>query len=128
LQVIDLRILSLIYIVIVMAVANRDDRAEKLLEQLQSRRQLPVPAERKRIREAAGVSLRQLAAAIPPSGVSPMAIVRWEAGATPREAAHLRGYSRLLQELRHFEEKREPDLGRAQSSRVENVDGKPTAA
>jgi hypothetical protein len=33
-----------------------------------------------------------------------MAIVRWEAGGTPREPAHLRAYSRLLQELRHFEE------------------------
>ena len=73
------------------------DRAEALLEQLRSRRQLPVAAERRRIREAAGVSLRQLAAAI---GVSAMAVVRWETGAQPRDPAHVRAYSYLLEELR----------------------------
>jgi DNA-binding transcriptional regulator YiaG len=88
-----------------MAVANRDaqDRAAELLEQLRSRRQLPSGSERRRIREAAGVSLRRLAAAIPPAGVSPMAVVRWEAGATPRDPAHVRAYSELLEELRQFE-------------------------
>jgi len=83
-----------------MAVTNRDD----LLEQLRSRRLLPAGAERRRIREAAGVSLRQLAAAITPAGVSPMAVVRWEAGATPRDSEHLRAYGELLEELRRFEE------------------------
>ena len=78
------------------------DRAEALLEELRSRRQLPIPAERRRIREAAGVSLRQLAAAIPPDGVSAMAIVRWETGAQPRDPAHLRAYGRLLDELRRL--------------------------
>jgi DNA-binding transcriptional regulator YiaG len=95
-----LHILYLVCTFSVMAVSNRDG----LLEQLRSRRRLPPPAERRRIREAAGVSLRQLAAAIPPGGVSVMAIVRWEAGSTPRDPAHLRAYSELLAELRRFEE------------------------
>lgn len=73
-----------------------EERTEALLEQLCSQRQLPPGPERRRIREAAGVSLRQLAAAI---GVSAMAIVRWEQGATPRDPAHLRAYGRLLDEL-----------------------------
>lgn len=79
-----------------------EDRADALLEQLRSRRRLPPPAERRRIREAAGVSLRQLAAAIPPHGVSAMAVVRWEAGAVPRDTTHLRGYARLLDDLRQL--------------------------
>jgi len=83
-----------------MAVKNRD----QLLDQLRSRRRLPPGPERRRIREEAGVSLRRLAAAIPPNGVSPMAVVRWEADATPRNAQHLRGYADLLDELRRFEE------------------------
>jgi hypothetical protein len=45
--------------------------------------------------------VRRLAAAIP---VSPMAVVRWEAGSTPRDPAHLRIYGELLEELRRFEE------------------------
>jgi hypothetical protein len=81
-----------------------NDRAEALLEQLRSQRRLPLATERRRIREGAGVSLRQLAAAIPPSGVSPMAVVRWEAGATPRDPAHVRAYARLLDELNRLAE------------------------
>jgi hypothetical protein len=80
------------------------DRAEEFLEQLRSRRRLPPASERRRNREAAGVSLRQLAAALPPSGVSPMAVLRWEAGATPRDPAHVRAYGRLLDELKRLVE------------------------
>jgi hypothetical protein len=80
------------------------DRSEALLEQLRSQRRLPPATERRRIREAAGVSLRQLAAAISPSGVSPMAVVRWEAGSTPRNPAHVRAYARLLDELKRLAE------------------------
>jgi hypothetical protein len=78
------------------------DRTEALLEQLRARRQLPAPPERQRIREAAGVSLRQLAAAIPPNGVSHMAVDRWEKGAQPHDPEHVRAYGRLLDELRHL--------------------------
>lgn len=84
----------------VMAVRTETpDRAEQLLEQLRSRRQLPAPAERRQIREAAGVSLRELAGAI---GNSHMAVDRWEKGAAPRNPAHLRAYSRLLNEFRRL--------------------------
>jgi hypothetical protein len=31
-----------------------------------------------------------------------MAVVRWEAGATPRDPAHVRAYSELLDELQRF--------------------------
>jgi hypothetical protein len=79
-----------------------EDRAAELLERLRSRRRLPPASERRRIREAAGVSLRQIATAMPPHGVSAMAVLRWEAGATPRDQAHLRAYGRLLEELKHF--------------------------
>jgi hypothetical protein len=35
-------------------------------------------------------------------GVSPMAPVRWEQGAMPRDPAHAREYGQLLEELRLF--------------------------
>jgi hypothetical protein len=80
-----------------------EDRMAALLEQLRSRRRLPVAAERRQIRERAGVSIRKLAAAIPPEGVSPMAVVRWEQGAQPRNPEHVRAYGQLLDELRRLE-------------------------
>jgi len=68
---------------------------DALLEQARSRRNLPLPADRRRIREAAGLSLRAVAAAL---GVSHTAVANWEAGGTPREQE--RGsYGRLLEEL-----------------------------
>ncbi len=70
---------------------------EALIAQLRARRKLPVATERRRIREAAGVSIRQLAAAL---GVSAMAPVRWEQGAFPRDPVHAQAYSQLLDELR----------------------------
>jgi DNA-binding transcriptional regulator YiaG len=56
---------------------------------------LPAPSERRRIRETACVSLRDVARAL---GVSHTAVASWEAGATPRE--HHAAYARLLEELR----------------------------
>jgi DNA-binding transcriptional regulator YiaG len=70
---------------------------DELLASVRARRKLPSAAERRRIREAAGVSLRQLGDAV---GVSPMAVFRWEGGATPRDAQHAREYALLLEELR----------------------------
>jgi DNA-binding transcriptional regulator YiaG len=67
---------------------------DDLVERVRIRKQLPAPAERRRIREAAGVSLRDVAAAV---GVSHTAVASWEAGATPRE--HRAAYLRLLDEL-----------------------------
>jgi len=74
--------------------------AAGLLDRLRSKRQLPAPEERKRIREAADCSLRDLASAV---GVSQMAIVRWEAGSQPRNPDHAREYGRLLDELKRLE-------------------------
>jgi len=89
-----------------MVATNRDVRGtEALLEQLWAQRKLPPAAERKRIRVAAKVSIRQLAAAL---GVSPMAPVRWEQGATPRDPQHLRDYADLLAEFRRLAEGGDP--------------------
>jgi DNA-binding transcriptional regulator YiaG len=68
---------------------------DELLERVRARRKLPVAAERRRIREQAGVSQRELAAAL---GVSWTAIQRWEQGARPR--AHAAAYARALEELK----------------------------
>jgi transcriptional regulator with XRE-family HTH domain len=69
--------------------------ADELLDRLRSKRGLPPAVERKRIREAAGASLRDLASAL---HTSHTAVAGWEAGATPRE--HYAAYARLLEELR----------------------------
>jgi transcriptional regulator with XRE-family HTH domain len=74
---------------------------DELLEQVRSRRKLPVPVERRRIRESAKLSLRDVAAAL---GVSHTAVSSWEAGATPRE--HRADYARLLDELGRMTEGR----------------------
>ena len=79
---------------------------DELVERIRSRRELPDAAERRRIRIAAGVSLRDVAAAV---GVSHTAVATWEAGATPRE--HRAAYVRLLDELRRLL----PDEGHASS-------------
>jgi len=76
-------------------------RQRELLAKVRSARKLPFPHERRRIREQAGVSLRELAAAI---GVSHVAIARWESGAQPAAPTHVIAYGRLLGELRQLPE------------------------
>jgi transcriptional regulator with XRE-family HTH domain len=71
--------------------------ADELLERLRSQRSLPPATERRRIREAAGASLRDVAAVL---GVTPMAVHGWEKGKTPREARQ--AYARLLEELKQI--------------------------
>jgi DNA-binding transcriptional regulator YiaG len=66
-----------------------------LLDQVRARRRLPPPAERKEIRERAGVSLRDLALVL---GVSHAAVRGWEQGATPREQRA--AYADVLAELK----------------------------
>jgi DNA-binding transcriptional regulator YiaG len=68
-----------------------------LLANARARQGLPTPVERRRIRESAGISLRQLGAVL---GVSPMAVFRWEQGATPRDPDRAREYALLLEDLR----------------------------
>ena len=71
-----------------------------LLERLRAKRELPLPEERRRIREAAGASLRDVAREL---GVSHTAVRRWETTrAVPRESRI--AYVRLLDELRQLEE------------------------
>ncbi len=69
--------------------------ADELLDRLRSRRGLPVAPERRRIRKAAGASLRDVAAVL---DVSHTAVAAWESGATPRE--HYAAYARLLDEFK----------------------------
>ena len=68
---------------------------DELIEQVRARRELPVAAERVRIRQQAGVSQRELARAL---GVSWTAIQRWEQGSRPRH--HVADYAHALEELK----------------------------
>jgi DNA-binding transcriptional regulator YiaG len=102
------------------------NRSDELLDRVRALRRLPSPAERRRIRERARVSLRDMAAAV---GVTHASIRNWEAGATPRE--HRAAYARLLEELDRIApspETREPGFDRAQGSRGDFNDGNSTAA
>jgi DNA-binding transcriptional regulator YiaG len=69
-----------------------------LLRRVRSRRKLPPADERRQIREAVGLSLRDVGEAL---GVSHTAVSDWEAGATPRERQRV-AYVRLLDELRRL--------------------------
>jgi DNA-binding transcriptional regulator YiaG len=68
---------------------------DQLLERVRARRSLPQAAERRRIREEAGVSLRDLAAVL---GVSHSLVRYWEQGGTPREQRA--AYTELLARLK----------------------------
>jgi transcriptional regulator with XRE-family HTH domain len=68
-----------------------------LLERLRARRALPVAAERREIRVAAGASLRDVAREF---GVSTTSVIRWERGGSP--GPHTVAYARLLDELRRL--------------------------
>jgi len=68
---------------------------DELLERVRARRQLPSVVERRKIREEAGVSLRDLAAVL---GVSHSLVRYWESGGTPRE--HRVAYAELLARLK----------------------------
>ena len=69
---------------------------DTLLARVRARRLLPAADERRRIREEAGVSQRELAKAL---GTSWTSVQRWEEGARPRK--HESAYAQLLDELRH---------------------------
>jgi DNA-binding transcriptional regulator YiaG len=70
---------------------------DELLAQVRARRSLPSAAERRRIREEAGVSLRDVAAVL---GVSHSLVRHWELGGTPRKQRA--AYGDLLEELRRL--------------------------
>jgi transcriptional regulator with XRE-family HTH domain len=59
--------------------------------------QLPPPGERRRIRQAAGATLKEFADEL---GVSPMAVLRWERGDAEPRRSRAAAYRRLLDTLR----------------------------
>lgn len=70
---------------------------DELLRKAEQRRSLPPPAERRRIRELAGVSQQDVGSVLQ---VDRATVSRWESGIlTPREA-RLRAYAAVLEELR----------------------------
>lgn len=73
--------------------------ATQLVELVQSTR-LPDARARRRIRQEADVSLREMARAL---GVDPMTVARWEAGTTPRRE-HALAYRQLLDALQRAAE------------------------
>ncbi len=77
------------------------ESVDGLLERVQARRELPKPSDRRLIREAAGVSQRELARAL---GVSWTAVQRWEAGSRPRHRSHVIEYRKALEGLRQLAE------------------------
>lgn len=57
---------------------------------------LPSPANRRRIRQRAGLSLRQVAE---PLGVTPMTVLRWERAEAVPKLDHAVAYRQLLEDL-----------------------------
>ncbi len=58
---------------------------------------LPTPVQRRRIRTAAGVTLREMATAL---DVTPMTVLRWERGEVRPAHRHAAAYRSLLDGLR----------------------------
>jgi DNA-binding transcriptional regulator YiaG len=83
-------------------------KVDELLERVRARRVLPPAAERRRIREQAGVSQHEVAKAL---GVSWTAVYRWEQGSRPRE--HEAAYAELLAELQRIASVAPPEGGDA---------------
>jgi DNA-binding transcriptional regulator YiaG len=68
-----------------------------LRRRLAMRHELPEPAECRRLREAAGLSLREVAE---PIGVTTAAVQHWERGRRRISNEHVEAYVRLLRILR----------------------------
>lgn len=69
----------------------------ELLNQVADRRAMPPPERRREIREAAGLSQREIAEAM---GVDTSTVHRWESGETLPRGERLRVYLDLLRRLR----------------------------
>lgn len=61
------------------------------------RPELPAPAERKAVREAAGLTLAQVGAAV---GVTPQAVALWESGRRTPQGARLSKYAEAIHAMR----------------------------
>lgn len=68
-----------------------------LRERLRQRKELPEPAERRRLRLAAGVTLVEVADAV---GVTPWAVRLWELGEREPRGPNLEQYVAVLRLLR----------------------------
>jgi DNA-binding transcriptional regulator YiaG len=78
-----------------MTLATPEPRTVDLIDRLRASR-LPPPTEWRRIRVAAGASLRDVAAAV---GVDAMTISRWERGQSRPWPRHAASYRRVLDAL-----------------------------
>lgn len=78
---------------------------ERLEAQVRARRTLPSPASRRALREAAGVSLGDVAQAC---GVTKQAVRQWESGICDPRGANLIAYAEVLRVLRFDEEAERP--------------------
>jgi DNA-binding transcriptional regulator YiaG len=70
--------------------------ADKILQITRNRSRLPRPAERRRLREGAGLTQAELAAALE---VSAPTIVRWESGKRKPRGRNLDAYVQVLEAL-----------------------------
>ena len=68
----------------------------ELLARAKAASRLPTPSRRRSIREAAGVTQAELAAAL---GVSKPALERWERGDARPRGRHAAAYAALLEQL-----------------------------
>ncbi len=78
------------------AAANRRDFVDAALAKARARRDLPAPSERRQIREAAGLSIADVALAV---GVSVATVSRWETADIMPRGRILIDYLDLLREL-----------------------------
>lgn len=70
-----------------------EETRERILERIRMRRTLPSPEKRREIREAAGLTLQDLADAI---GVTPATIHYWEQGTRNPRPEHITAYTAAL--------------------------------
>ncbi len=72
---------------------NQEPEVRAFERLVAARRVLPSPAERRRIRAAAGISLSELAE---PLGVSKATVAAWESGRNRPSRHHVEAYLRIL--------------------------------
>lgn len=73
--------------------------AEKIRSFRHVRPELPVPAERKAVREAAGLTLAQVGSAV---GVTPQAVGLWESGRRTPRGSLLGKYAEAIHAMREL--------------------------